>query len=378
MATSTVNPDDLQQMNAALAASDAEWQQQFAQAVAADARDETGTGTGDGFDEQLAAAFGAPVPADEAPPADVTTDDTATSTVQEQTPPVTPEADPDPVGAGSDVGSVDDKAAPSDGSFVVTLADGTEATVTNDQLAQLVELGGWAQTLSDEQRAAIAQVTEGRAKPVPTTEYEQYEAWRQSQRPRTQDTSWIEDLEPEQQAQIRQLQQQAAQVQELASRPSPSQVIAAQDNLARQEMEFRSNVNQWVNDRGLDSETGEQLFTQMVNSGLIQHMAGQYTTRHPVTGEPTGINIPALARDAMDIALVRNPELHTSVLSHTTPAQQTPATPPAVAQKIARASSLATAPSASVSQPPSNPAQLNGQEQRDAIAAFLRGDAGAG
>lgn len=381
MPTSTPNVDDLQQVNTALAASEAEWQTQFAAASAADARESAN----EQIDEATANAWGAsftqPTPEPQAQQGDVSaaTDGTATSTVQEQTPPLesvdagTPDAS-----AGSDVGDADDKATPSDGSFVATLNDGQEVTLTLEQLQGLVELGGWAQALPNEQRAQIAQVTEGRGQVVDTGELERFRAWQQTNRPAAQpDTSFLEDLDPEARAYVQRLQTDAARAQELESRPTPAQSAEAVYAIQRSTTDFRSNVNQWINDRGIDSTTGEQLFDRMVHSGLIQRFAPDYATYHPVTGEQTGLNVAGLAREVMDITLARDPELHTRVLSGTaSPAPSAADT--RVSQKIARASSLATAPSASVSQPPTDPARMTPQQQNDGMAAMFRELTGAG
>lgn len=377
MPTAEVNLDDLQQVNTALAASDAEWQAQFAAAVAADARTPETDGV---VDTALDTAFAGP-PVDDAG-ADVTTDDTATSTVQEQTQPSpatevdASDVNADAAGAGSDVGGATDT-APADGSFVVTLADGQQATVTQDQLRSLVELGGWAQGLSEEQRAAIAQVTDGKARAVPTQDYEQFEGWRQS-RPKQQDTSWMDDLDPEARAYVSNLQQAAARAAELESRPSPAQSAEAVYELQRQETMFRSSANQWFNDRGLDTDAGGALFEKMLHTGAIEAFMPRFTQHHPVTGQPAGLDVDGLARACLDFTLVQDPELHNRVLNARTAAPATPATPPAVAQKIARASSLATAPSASVSQPPSDPRSWTPQQTTSAIADFLREQTGAG
>lgn len=383
MPTSTPNVDDLQQVNTALAASETEWQQQFAAASAADARESAN----EQIDEATANAWGAgftpesTTTATTATDAPVATDGTATSTVQEQTPPsgTTPaDAGQDPASAGSDVGDADDKATPSDGSFVATLNDGQEVTLTLEQLQGLVELGGWAQALPNEQRAQIAQVTEGRGQVVDTGELERFRAWQQTNRPAAQpDTSFLEDLDPEARAYVQRLQTDAARAQELESRPTPAQSADAIYELQRGEMEFRSGANQWMESRGLDAESGGQLFERMLHTGAIQAFMPKFTRRHAITGEQVGVDYQGLARAALDFTLVQDPELHSKVLtSAAAPPRQT--TPPALAQKISRASSLATAPSASVSQPPTDPARMTPQEQNAGMAAMFRELTGAG
>lgn len=365
------NDDTLDQLNAAAQADQAEWDAAFAKqfgddpdAVTDDADRSGGTddsGTGDST---------AGPPSGEA-----------------QTQPAsTPDADQGsdaPAGAGADVSQREGSAA--DGTFTVPLSDGSTAQLTAEQIRHMAEIAGWAQALPDETRQQFAAIEQRRAVAVDQAEYERFRGWQQSQQtqrgtstPADPWADFADELNADQRAELNRLQQDSAELERMRMQPSQQQIVDAVVEGQRREMRFMSAQNQWADDNGLSGEEADQLLHTAIQSGAIGQFVQRHT-RYSPTGQELSVDIEAAARQALDFTLFQNPDLHTRVLTARqqaaagtgTPPQSTPTTDP-VAAKKARAASVASAPSASVPQPPSDPRQMTDQQRTAAIADFIR------
>lgn len=299
--------------------------------------------------------------------------------------------DPSEVDEVVETPAVDDVPAPDDAvtpisdtpqGYTVKLADGSTATFQEDQIRQMAEVTAWAQALDDETRQAMSAIESRRAKAVELQEWEQYEAWKAT-RPQAQAQTadvWadvIQDLDPEHRDAFLQLQRDAEAGRRAQSQPSPELVareaIALESKAQRREMEFMSATNAWADERGLTGEEATSLLNVAIQAGAV----GQFIERNrrlSPTGQELSVDVTAAARQSLDFALMQNPELHTRVLSPqssvTTPSND------AVSAKKARAASVASAPSASVSQPPSDPRQMTEQQRHASMADFIRNSTG--
>lgn len=339
-------------------------------------------------DEPVSTEEPNPAPTD-APPAAPGTETSSSGDLD--TPPAPPAASTS-ASLGADEDDDQEPATPPRGpvTFQVPLEDGTTATLTDAQIRGLMGLSGWAHSLPEETRQSFAAIESGRAVAIPREEYELYAAWRNAggqQQQLTQDDLDWEDMTPAQQRAFQQLYQQNQQlsqyVQQVQQQPDPRLVQQSTQQIEQRTEQFRQATASWAASRGLDDETREQILRRAIDSGVISTLVQNQRSYNPVNGQVIReADYDLVARQAMDFALTLDPELHQRVVANSLTPQQISSTPPptqspgsstraAVESRKARASSLASAPAASVPQPPSDPRQMTPQQRQAAMAAAI-------
>lgn len=282
--------------------------------------------------------------------------------------------------------------------FTVTLPDGSTHDITQDDALRLLGLEGWARNLPPETREAFAAIEARQAAAVPLADFEQFQAWRLTQQRTQQEAQLasaldnIDDLaDPETVAAVRAMQQSNAQLQADLQRANAALAGNQAQNINASVQgvrgEFEQGVAEWAAERGIEDEAIlDRLFTAAVDARVIPSLVQGATLYNPATGMVARqADMGVVARRAMDFALISDPELHTSVLSGggdarggapATPGTDTPGN--VVALKRSRSSSLASAPSASVPNAPTNPVSMSHPDYIDGMAKFIAQSRGTG
>lgn len=281
-----------------------------------------------------------------------------------------------------------------------TWVDGEQSqTFDDDTVRQALYTLDWARSLPDEGRAAIAAVTNGQGVVIARADYEAFQQWQaqqsapqpqqQTQPDRDADLRAL-DLEPDALAALVKTRDDLDALKSMIAQQAPQEPFVPQDmqqtvnaNMDNTVVAFDTAIHQYAENRGMTPQEMELLAGEMVSMNIIPTLAQQMATIHPVTGQ---VIAPAPVTDvvsqAMDTALLRNPNLWETLMTR---AQSAPAadgsTPPTpagpvggddvITAKKARAASVASAPSATTTPAPRRISQMGNQEVVTEIAAYL-------
>lgn len=307
---------------------------------------------------------------------------------------------PDQTGAGDSAGET---TAPvqSEG---YTWVDGTDHQTFDNQTVQegLLVLD-WARKLPDDARTAIAAVTDGSAIPIPRADYEAFVNWKngqQTQQTQQQNTQQrfdrdadlrAMDLEPEAMAAFQKtrddLDALKAQIagngnQQQAPQIDPGFQQTVNQNMDGTAQAFDRAMASYAEQRGMTNEELTGLANQMLAMNILPSLTQQMATIHPVTGQVIALApVDEVLSRAMDTALYQNPQLWESLMTRgqaasdqdgsVPPTTNLPVGDPVITAKKARASSVASAPSASTTPVPREISKLGSQELTNEIAAYL-------
>lgn len=328
------------------------------------------------------------------PPASTTTDPAAD-------PAVTTDPASDPATTDTTTDAAADPAAgepPSEpaGGWTWRWNDGTgehESTFSDEQLQRAVALSAWADSLPDETRTAMGALETGQAVAIPRSDYDQFIAWKNQQAQASRDADLANlDVDPEVAKLIGGLRDEVQQLRGGTPAPDPrndpqTQQTYAQLEAAAQRME--GAMANYAQSRGLAPDEVSDLMNAALRAEVIPGFMEAGSQFNPVTGallRPA--DVAQVTEQALDWALIRNPALKTRVLSGQPPAAQPPASTPApaaqppandtVAQKKARASSLATAPSGAPAPTPQTTRAMSETERVAAMAKEIEAALAAG
>lgn len=263
--------------------------------------------------------------------------------------------------------------------------DGDQAVEFSDQQVQeALAFAAWGTQLPDETRAAFAGIESGQAVAIPRQEYDQFQAWRAQQDRSTRDADLDRlDVDPDVAKVISDLRDEVAQLRGApASSPVSTQVgpqgvdPTLDANLTATAQRLDEAAAAYAQDHNLTDAEFQALYTAAINANVIPAIAESMAFKNPVTGAVISPADPGeVIRQALDFALVRNPALHSAVTERAASSTSTSTTPlpgtDAVTAKKARAASVASAPSASVTPPRRDAASLSPQETVAAIQAEL-------
>lgn len=268
-----------------------------------------------------------------------------------------------------------------------------------DELERLRALASWAGSLDPRVADQFGLIESGRAIAVPTDEFAAYRAWVASQRPAaTQSPASaqidLDELDPQTRAHIEQLQaREAAHAQELEQlrqQQVAARIPEQQAQFEQQTQRIDETMQAYASRTGFTEEQIGALMETAVQAGAFGFFAEQGVTRSPSGMVIATPDIALVTEQALDFARLRRPDIApdpalvqvpTSQSTTPVPASGTPtaaATPPVpaapdtVARKRANAASLAAAPSAATQPPMTDPRSFSEQDQRTAIADFLR------
>ena len=284
-----------------------------------------------------------------------------------------------------------------------TWNDGTqEVTFDDAQVQNGLVLAAWAQNLPEPTRQAFAAIEAGQAAAVSAQEYEAFTAWRETrQREEAVNAPDLVDLDPEVASVIAELRGEVAALRGQTEQSTAPSTVDANLNatLARMDAagtEYRSTHH-------LTDDEYNALYDTVVASETVPVISQQMAQFNPATGALVRPADPGeVFKRALDIALTQSPELLQQVQSRiasppgasTSPesagitdpgeapvpsvASTTPSTPSTtsvqadtrLAAKKARASSVASAPSAAVAPPPRH-VPLSSPETVSAMAKEL-------
>lgn len=263
--------------------------------------------------------------------------------------PVEDESDPAPEAPTSEPPSVSG----------YTWSEGDQSVdFSDDQVREGLTLSAWARSLSDETRAAFAGIEQGAAVAVPRDEYASFQAWRDQQQRDTRDSDLadLSDVDPDVAKLISGLRDEVSSLKAAAApQPAASQSIG-DANLDATFAAMEAATKLYGAEYGLTDEQVNQLTSEAVSLNVIPALSEQSAQRNPVTGALLRPGDPAaIMRQALDMALVRNPAIRAQVMGqvNAAPTVDTDAVAPdstdaALNSKKARASSVSTAPSAAV------------------------------
>lgn len=256
------------------------------------------------------------------------------------------------------------------------------ATFTDEQVRGALALSAWAEQLPEPTRTAFAAIEQGQAVAIARADYDAFQAWKGEQTRSTRDADLTRlDVDPEVAQVITGLRDELAALK--AGTPVPAPLGAPGEfqntnaNLDATAQRMDAAARTYATDRGLTEAEFSTLFQAAVNAQVIPSIAENLAQRNPATGQIIRPADPGeVIAQALDFALIRDPGLHTAVLSRrqANPAGQPSVTAPddfAVTAKKARASSVASAPSAAVTPSPRNPATRTSQEVIAAMEAEL-------
>jgi len=293
-----------------------------------------------------------------------------------------------------------------------TVRDGDEdITLTAEQMQAMLAINKWASNVQPEVARQFAAVEQGVAVAVPTDEYAAYQVWLQTQRQQTQNQQpayqpmpsfqsgqvagavpeWVQDLDPEAQQFLAQLQASNAQMQQHLAALEQQNILAQQPQISAQQQQvtqqFDTAVSTYAQANGLTNDQAGELLDIAVRAGIIPTLAEQQRVYSPSGALVRDADYALIARQALDFGRLQRPDLAfpgQAPASATgaggagaAPVAPTTSTPPAphvdpVAFKKARSASLAAAPSAATVPPGYDPATASPQQQREAMAKYLR------
>lgn len=272
---------------------------------------------------------------------------------------------------------------------------------TDDQVREAMMVYAWAQTIPDQARYQMAQIEKNEAVAIPRPEYDQFVAWRNQQgatppappAPPAPPNFDSLDADPEviehlkrQQAQLdalsrtqpsqatmpdysQQQQQQQYAPQQQYAQPQQQNVT---DNLDASVVMFEQSARQWAERNNLNEQELEHLVNFAVNANVIETLSRDSTVFSPTGQVLSPPNIPLVAEQSLDYALIRNPQLHAVVNTRKAASPSAPKAEPvvtdAVVAKRTRAASVSSAPSAAVATPPRNVKQMTPNEIVEAMA----------
>lgn len=279
----------------------------------------------------------------------------------------------------------DEEVAPPS-TLAVPLPDGTSFALDVDAAQRLLALASWAEANS-QHAPAFDGIEHGTHVAVPRADYEAFVAWQQTRsgsapRPASNETlDRLADLDPDAAEQYRTLIAENERLRATVAQPDPRSVAreraALEAEERRAEAIFRERVNAWAAQRNIDAATADNLLNTAVRHGVIAQFVNADRQYNPATGQVlVEADLGRVAEQAMNYALVLDPDLYTRVSSAPPPSPST--TPDPVSAKKARSASLAATPSASVALPAKDPRTMNDAEHTAAIAEAIRHAAGEG
>lgn len=271
---------------------------------------------------------------------------------------------------------------------------------TAEELARLRALHDWATRLDPQVAQQFALIENGTALAVPTDEFAAYRAWAAQNRPNAtagnlqsathQPSVDLSDLDPDARAYVEQLQaQQAAAQAELESLRQQQIAARVPDyNAAVDEATARIDAAMvaYGQRHGFDDTQLGQLMNLAVESGAFGLFSERQTIFTPTGQVAAPPDLAKVTEMALEFARANRPDLMPSPQSPQSPSVPVassaaptaegptpvaPSVPDPVSRKRANAASLAAAPSAAT-QPPVVPAGSTPQDQRTAIAEFLK------
>lgn len=295
--------------------------------------------------------------------------------------------------ADAPTGTATDTADPDPAVSAATTESPTPDLPTSEELARLRALHDWASQLTPDIAQQFALVETGRAIAVPTDEFAAYRAWVAQNRPTTDAgnrqpaTPDLSDLDADARAYVEQLQaQQAAAQAELESLRQQAIAARVPDYNAQLDMAAQT-IDEAMADYGArhgfdDSQLGDlmNLAVQSGAFGLFTERQTIYTPTGQIAAPP---DLTKVTEMALEFARANRPDLQPQMPSQSpsTAAGSSPApttdqapaqsAPDPVSRKRANAASLAAAPSAAT-QPPIVAPGTSPQDQRTAIAEYLR------
>lgn len=270
-------------------------------------------------------------------------------------------------------------------------------TFDADTVKEALVVLDWARQLPDEARAGIAAVTDGTAIPIPRADYEAFRTWQQQQNQQPAPTQDRDadlralDLDPEAMAVFQKTRDELdalkaainGQQQQQYDQPDPAMQQTVNSNMDATAQAFDRALVEYGQQRGMTEQELTSLAQEMINMNIIPSLSQSMATVNPVTRQ---VIAPAPVSDvvsqAMDTALYRNPTLWESLMtrgqSAATAEGSTPPNPAlasiddaVITSKKARASSVASAPSATTTPVPRQISQLGNQEVTEEIAKYL-------
>lgn len=264
----------------------------------------------------------------------------------------------------------------------------TPHTFSDEQVQRGLVLNAWAEGLPEQTRASFAAIEAGQAVAIARAEFDQFQAWRETQTRSTRDAD-LERLGLDADDPVVQLIGGLRdEIAALKGTGAPTSTSTSTSPLAASAQDFQGTVNSnldataqrldagaraYATSRGLSEPELDALFNAAVAAQVIPALAENLAIKNPATGMVIQPADPALViEQALDFALIRNPALHTAVVQRqaTAPAQPPAPVDAAITAKKARAASVASAPSAAVT-PPRSTQGLTPQEQVNAMAAEL-------
>jgi hypothetical protein len=273
--------------------------------------------------------------------------------------------------------------------------DGDQSVeLSDDQIRTMVALNQWAAGIPEPVARQFGAIEQGIAVAVPTDEYARYQAWLASQSgqaprsaaPTSVPAEW--DLDPEAQQAFAALQAEnaaLAQQADLARRQAATSlqpaVVAEQERIIAT---FDKAVTDYAAQYGITVDQANSLLDAATNANIIGNLVDAQRVYSPSGVMVRDADFATVARQALDFGRLQHPDLATfpSIVAGAPGAAAPAPTPNPVAptvsveSKKARAASLAAAPSAATVPPGYNPTAATPQQQRDAMAQFLR-DQGA-
>jgi hypothetical protein len=283
-------------------------------------------------------------------------------------------------------GVSDNEGAPSPTTYNVTV-DGQTLALDERAMQEMVALTQWAQNLDPRAAQAMAAVEQGHAVAIGLDEYEAFRAWQAAGQPVTREGAGgrnapdLDDLDPDTREAVQALMAErdalAAEAQRLSARPDASAVLREQQRIASIAETFDASAAAWGQERGLSDDEMERVYAAAVSAQVIPTLVERDRVLNPVNGQVIrDADYGRVARQALDFALLQDPDLHTRVLNRQVSGAPvaTPVVPAVdpVAAKKARAGSLSSAPSASTFTPSRDPRSLTPQERVQAMADDLR------
>lgn len=303
------------------------------------------------------------------------------------TPEPAPVATPAPAAAADEAAVVTDEAP---GTYLYR--DGDQAVeLTPEQIRAMVALNQWAAAIPEPVARQFGAIEQGIAVAVPTDEYARFQAWVASQGStggRSSNVSvstvpeWVQDLDPEAQQFLTQLQADNAALQQQAARAQEQAVASMQPTIAAQQEQVVATFDRATADyaaaNGFTPEQAGELLDLAVRANIIPNLVEAQRQYSPSGMLVRDADFAVVARQALDFGRLQRPDL-VAAANPNIPAPAAPASAPSsaptvdpVVLKKARSASLAAAPSAATVPPGFDPRTATPQAQRDAIAQDLR------
>lgn len=362
----------------------------------------------DAFASLVAPGFNAEEPATQEQPPEAASQEQAQETTPQEQPPETapqePSSEPEatsqeqpPETSGTPETPEAQVSTPSAG-YTWTEGDQT-VTFPDNIVREALQLSDWVQKLPVESRAAIAAVSEGSAIAIPRADYEAFQKWQSAQASTARDAD-LADFPDEYAAVIKaqrdeidalkaQFQQPQGQQFQQPQPTTPATQANVNANLDATAAAFDRAAQDYASSHQLTPEELNGLVDDVLASNVLPAIMDSMTTRNPLTGavlSPPDLN--AVLNQALDIMLIRNPTLASSIASRVAnstpetassttstdggtvqpmPTATAPVGDPVISAKKARAASVASAPSAATAP---SPRSVTAMSRNEVIAAM--------